>query len=302
MQKILSGILGMLLMLSNATTANACDICGCAASTQSLGLLPQSTGNFIGMQYMAYHAHSEHPDLFDKTLTEKSRQQYHNVQLSARIRLSKHFQVLAFVPAMQYSNSDSVSSVKRTGLGDASVQLGYVLPLFGENDQFLMLTAGLKMPTGAYTPTNGELLVPASTGTGSWDLISGLSYTRRFRRWGYNAEGSFLLTTPNKERYKFGNRSLLSLNAFRRWEYGKLTLMPQCGIRFEHSLHDYDNYDRKWLNEQSGGTLVFAGVGGQLLYRSAGMRLLAQVPVAQHFASGYVHSGPRWEASLFFLF
>lgn len=304
MYKFLFGVLSAALLLSTTESVRACDICGCSAGTQSLGLLPQSSGNFIGLQYLGYHARSEHPDLFDKTVKEKSWQRYDNVQFSARIRLNKHFQLLAFVPALHYSNRDSITTVSRTGIGDAAVLLGYgiSLPRQDNDEQFLMLTGGVKMPTGKYMPTNDALLSPASTGSGSWDLQTGLSYTRRLRNWGYNAEASFQLTTPNKQRYKFGNRSAVAVNVFRRWTKGPFTLMPQCGARMEYSLHDYDNYDRKWLNEQSGGLLIFGNAGGQLLFRSAGIRLLAYVPAFQQFASGYVRSAPRWEASLFFLF
>lgn len=303
MTKIRFGLLGIVL-LGSSIPGRGCDVCGYSSGMQSLGLLPQSGSNYIGLHYLGYQARSEHPALFDKNVSEKSRQQYNNLQLSLRIRLSKRFQLLGFIPTGYYRNTGSDTTFSYTGIGDAGLQIGYRIPIKKSEDEnrFLLLYAGIKVPSGKFIPADGQLLRTPASGSGSLDYSAGIAYTRSMRSWGYNGECSFLLTRPNKERYKFGNKSFAAGNIFLSRSTGKWTFMPQAGLRLEYSLHDYDNYDRKWLNEQSGGMLGFVTAGGQVLRQQWGMRLLAYVPAVQHYAGGYVHSGIRAESALFFTF
>ena len=65
---------------------------------------------------------------------------------------------------------------------------------------------------------------------------------------------------------------------------------------------EYDNYKRKWLNENSGGNIVFVSIGAQSFYKHYGAKVMYNIPLSQHYASGNVTVKPRVEANLYFLF
>lgn len=302
MIKILPGLLGAVLLCSSTRTWG-CDVCNYSSGVQSVGLFPQSTGNYVGLHYMGYQTRSEYPGLFDKSKDNASVQRYDNLQLSVRLHINKHFQIITSLPTGTYRNRDSSSNVRYTGIGDASIQIGYRILLKKDSqEQVLLLHTTCKTPTGAFIPADGQILRAPSPGSGSWDIGLGLNYTYRTPNWGYYGELSFLLTTPNKQRYKVGNRSILAGTIFHSLKKNQWTLMPQAGFRSEYSLHDYQHYDRKWLDMHSGGLLLFASAGGQILYKQTGFRLLAYIPVVQHYAGGSVHSSIRSEAALFLIF
>ncbi|GAA4457146.1 hypothetical protein [Rurimicrobium arvi] len=306
MRRITLGLLLTSVLSAGAPDSIACDVCGCSANIQSLGLLPQFSNNFVGLQYLTYHSVSNHPALFEGKPDEHTEQQFRSLQLWGRIRLSQRFQLLAFVPYLHNTNQDTSASITKSGIGDVTLMVNYSVPLKrpSKGERLLLAGLGIKAPTGHYDSlaNTGTGLPNVQTGTGSWDMNGNLSYTRRFSRWGYNAEGSFSMTTPNRSRYKFGNKTALALNAFYWKKSGAFTFVPQCGLRVEHALHDYDNYDKKWLNEQTGGVLSFVTAGAQVMLKQAGLRAMAYIPAYQHYATGYVHTRTRWECSVFFLF
>ena len=113
---------------------------------------------------------------------------------------------------------------------------------------------------------------------------------------------AYTITTASKGGYKYGNRLNSGLMAFYWIGKNDFSLLPQAGVRYEYSLHDYDNYTRKWLNEGSGGTILFGTAGLQAYYKRYGAKVIYSIPVSQHYAAGNVTVQPRLETSLFLLF
>jgi hypothetical protein len=295
----------LLLVSGFAATqqAAACDVCGCSSGNQGLGLLPQFSGHFVGIQYTYGSSLSDHPALFENGQTEHSAQYYNTLQLWGRYQLGKRVQLFAFVPYVSNTNNEG-SSMRTTGFGDASVLANISLLQRANGRQLLLAGAGVKLPTGAYhgiTDADRQGLPNMQTGTGSYDFLVNANYTWRQRSLGFNADASYTFTTVNKARFKYGNKLNSSALAFYWIERGKFRLVPQAGFRFEYTLHDYDNYDRKWLNEQSGGYMGFVSAGAQAYVGKLGFKAMLHVPVLQDYATGYVTAGPRFESGLFFL-
>lgn len=296
-----------LLALSPINNVLACDVCGGAISSQSLGLLPQFWKHFVGVQYLYTTSQSSHPSLFEGKPNEESSQVYQFTQLWGRFQINKHFQIFAFVPYLHNSNTELGNNTINCGIGDASTMVNYSLPLAEKANKKRILLAGigLKMPTGEFNNNanaqhNG--LPNTQTGTGSWDVVGNINYTRKGKKWGYNIDASYIATTANKWQYKFGNRANLAAVAFYWLEYKQLKIVPQTGIRAEHALHDYDDYNKKWLNEKTGGIMSFATFGTQLFYNNLGAKVVISIPAYQQYAAGYVHSNSRFEGGIFILF
>lgn len=298
-----------LLASAMVIAAYACDVCGSAAGNQFLGILPQHRQHFIGLQYQYSSFESNHPSLFDGKPDEHSQDHYQTLQAWGRFSLGKHWQVFGFVP---YRFNEQLSNGVRTrtsGLGDISFLVNRVL--IRENEQArwqhqLLAGGGLKLPTGAYTGIRAQdkLGIPnMQPGSGSWDFMVNTNYTVRRGKLGLNLDAAYTITLPNREDYKYGNRLNAGLLGFYTLKAAdKLSLMPMAGFRYEYALHDYDNYARKWLNEQSGGYMAFASVGLQSYYRQWGLRLTYHLPVDQHYGNGYVRADGKLDAGVLFLF
>ena len=139
-------------------------------------------------------------------------------------------------------------------------------------------------------------------GTGSWDFMVNANYTLSHRKVGLNADAAYTFTTVNKESYKYGNRFNAGLIAFYSLKVKSVNIIPQAGLRYDYTLHDYDNYDRKWLNDQSGGYMCFASAGVQAYYKKTGARFTYQLPLSQHYGAGYVTAQQKLDAGIFLLF
>lgn len=302
-------IIILVLTASVLTSAvHACDVCGCSSSNQFLGVLPQYHKNFIGLQYLYNSFEGNHPSLFENKPDEHSEDYYRTVQLWGRYNVGKRIQLFGFVPyRFNRQITDGIES-RKEGLGDVSVLVNYLLlkdKATGEWQHQLLAGGGLKLPTGAYTGITAQdkLGIPnMQPGTGSWDFIANANYTVRHEKLGFNADASYTMTTVNSDKYKYGNRLNAGLLGFYTLQHKEVTFLPQVGFRYEYALHDYDDYARKWLNEQSGGYLAFATAGVQSYYKQWGLRITCQLPVAQHYSNGYVTAGYKLDAGLLFLF
>lgn len=298
------------LLVLYGTAATACDVCGASGSSQGLGILPQFYRHFAGVQYQYRSFSSTHPGLTEQSAREHTQEQYNTVQLWGRANVGKRLQLFAFVPFM--SNTRHFEERNATsnyhGLGDVSALANVAIIKTADSNRvrhMLLAGAGIKAPTGKRYSQNAQTddgILNIQPGTGSWDALLNANYTLRYALWGLNAEASYTLTTANKEDYKYGNRLGTSLQAFYWLRAGSFTILPQAGLRYEYTLHDYDNYTRKWLNEQTGGNMLFATAGAQVYYKQLGLQFSYFIPVHQYYAAGYVTAGQRIDAGIFFLF
>lgn len=98
------------------------------------------------------------------------------------------------------------------GIGD--VKLGALYGLRQWNAQHLHLNLGISAPTGSInekdqTPTGrARLPYPMQLGSGTWDLLAGLTYGGREGKWawGSQATGTVRLQNENGNDYRLGNR------------------------------------------------------------------------------------------------
>lgn len=303
-------IIGLVLLApAMVTTVHACDVCGCSASNQYLGILPNASQHFIGLQYQYNSFKSNHPSLFENRPDEQGRDDYNTLQLWGRYNIGKRIQAFAFLPyRLNVHREDSVRT-QTAGIGDISFLVNAVIikeDATNHNWKHQLLAGGgVKLPTGKYagiTALDRQGLPNMQAGTGSWDFLVNANYTVRHNKIGANLDAAYTITLPNSEDYKYGNRFNAGLLGFYTLKAGKATLLPQAGLRYEYTLHDYDNYTRRWLNEQSGGYLCFATAGIQAYYDRFGARLIYQLPVAQDYGAGYVTAQHKIDAGIFFLF
>jgi hypothetical protein len=298
-----------MLLLSAAVYSKACTVCGCSASNQYLGILPQYDKHFIGLQYQFRNFESHHvPGEADET-NSISNEYYNTVQLWGRINAGKHFQFFAFVPYVSNLKKEDGIATRISGLGDATLLVNYRIlgnkVATSEWQQNLQAGGGVKLPTGAYDVNAiqyTEGLPNMQPGTNSWDFIANANYTLRHKQAGINIDASYTMTTPNSIQYKYGNRFSAGALGFYWLQKKSWSVLPQAGLRFDVAGTDYDNYSYRWENDMSGGEQLYASAGVQAYYKRVGVQLMGHLPLMQHYASGLVTAGFKTEAGVYFLF
>jgi hypothetical protein len=305
--KMKQSLLAFLLLLGGR--AAACDVCGASGSNQSMGLLSFYNSHFIGIQYQYRNFTSTHPTEPGESNSGTSGAEYYKtIQLWGKVNISRYIQLFAFVPYQQNTQHESGAVNNYSGLGDVSLLAGsYILKTKADKavTHALFIAAGVKAPTGTRSVadgTTGDGLLNVQPGTGSWDALLNANYSASYKNTGINTEASYTITTPNNAQYKYGNRLSAGWMVFHRFNKNNLSIVPQLGIRFDYTLHDYDNYERKWLNEQTGGLLSYGVASVQAYYKQIGFQASYYLPAWQNYAQGYVTAQRRADLGLLFLF
>lgn len=295
-------------LIAYMNNAAACGVCACSASNQYLGILPNSKSSFVGMQYQLREFKSSH-DAMEGMQPETSRDFYHTAQLWGRYNPFGNVQLFAFVPYVYNERYEDAGYSRTTGLGDVTVLANY--RILGANctgkewQHHLLAGGGIKLPTGKYDRqaiTYNEGLPNIQPGTASYDFIVNTNYTLQHNNTGVNADVSYVITTPNRDKYKFGNRLSAGLLAFHNISARQLKLIPQAGARFEHAETDYSNYYYSIKNTYSGGNQLFASVGLQAFRNNIGAQAMFHIPLAQHYVGDMVTGKYKTELGIYFLF
>lgn len=296
------------ILVSGINYANACSVCGCSASNQYLGILPNSKSSFAGVQYQYREFQSTH-ETIEGASPEISKDYYHTVQLWGRYNLFRNLQLFAFVPYVYNERVENSVYSRNAGLGDVTVLANY--RILGANctgkkwQHNLLAGGGIKLPTGKYDRNDikhNEGLPNIQPGTASFDFILNTNYTLQRNNTGINADVSYVITTPNKDQYKFGNRLSAGLLAFHNFAAGQLKLIPQAGGRYERNELDYSNYYYSVKNTYSGGNQLFASAGLQAFRNNIGAQAMLHIPLSQNYSDGMVKSKYKTELGIYFLF
>lgn len=120
-------------------------------------------------------------------------------------------------------------STKSSGWGDT--KLSGLFTLYDENGQSLHLNAGLSLPTGSIKESDDVLAPNGMTptlrlpyamqlGTGTYDLLPGLTYTGYDDQWSWGAQytGEIRLEDENDQGYSWGDKHTLTAWAVYEWQ------------------------------------------------------------------------------------
>lgn len=204
---------------------------------------------------------------------------------------------LSFVLSLPYvfrsenteTEISSFSELSSFGIGDILFQTNYTV--VNRKQQVLMLSAGLKMPTGSNSKENdfGLPLPPdLQPGTGSWDgIISGLYEINNI--WNgnfhfnlnanarFNGNGSYL---NGKQTYKFGNAFSVITGLSYEMLVKKSFLTPAINISYRRTLLDLTN---DALTPNTGGDWLSVVPGiSYTLYERFMFLISASIPVFRY--------------------
>lgn len=229
-------------------SAQACDICGCSANGNYLGILPQYQYHTIGFRKINRTFITTHKGLFGNK-DEYTTEQFATHELRGKWVMNEQWQLMAYVPVHNL-NQSGITNKHIAGLGDVSLLVSRVIASTPDTStnfwrHGLIAYVGIKTPTGKYDRTYSESssYVPSmQLGTGSFDANIGVNYTARRLKFGTNFEFNYQKNGWNNLDYQFGDRLSSAFRMF--WWEGALrikgAIIPQIGLQFDWAQKDYE--------------------------------------------------------------
>jgi hypothetical protein len=263
----------------------ACDICGCSSGNYFLGPTPQFRNHFIGMRY-SFRSFST---VMKEDESEFSNDFYQTAELWQGFKIKNKFQVLTFFPFnINHSLTDDGKKINN-GLGDVTVIGNYNLfdnlKLNSDTEtvnQQLWIGAGVKIPTGKFSPDEEEIVSSANSqaGTGSVDFLITASYSLVADRNGFTGNVNYKINQQAHD-FKFGNRFTTSAFIFRSFNCKKIAVSPNIGLLYEN-LEANEFAEVKIEDTTGGALLAAAGFENRIDKMTIGFN--AQLPLVQNIS------------------
>ena len=277
------------------STAFACDGCGCSASDLGVGLMTDYRRNFIRLSY------------FDSRFSSNHEHGLHNssdifMRMSFSFRFSfrklPKLKLIGEIPyGLNFRNTNSIkTSIK--GIADSKFLINYTLlnnkAINSHTSFYLEAGSGLSLPTGKY---NSDLILAENLpenfniGNGSLGYILQMNAVLSHKQSGLLINSNYQWNSNTKKGYHFGNQFSSQLSGFREFPIGKLTLIPNLGLMYEHiSSNAYKN----------GNTVPETGAEGLFISSAMNFKtnkyltgLSYSLPIAQHYSGGTIDAGRK---------
>lgn len=265
----------------------SCDICGCAAGTNYLGVLPQFDRNLAGIRFqysLALHPNGNYNsnDRGSQVLEDR----FYTSEAWLRYYLADKWQLFVNVPYGVNQRIETNRTTTIQGVGDIRLNLNYTLINYGDSitkdwKNLLLVGAGAGLPTGKYQQRDdAQLILPAlfQIGTGAFSYQMNINHTIRYRTWGLNTAGIYRFRGENELSYDFGDHTSLTSTLFYWGELKGGYYMPNVGISYDHFAPDYQYEIQK---PQTGGTIWNLNAGFDLYLGNFLISAFAQLPIAQ---------------------
>lgn len=293
-----SSMLMLFMLMCKALLS--CDVCGCASSSQTPGILPAINKHVVGIGYQwnqfdSKPHHGETP----------SQEYFQTMQIWGRWNAARSLQLYAFLPYKRNTRQNGSSLESVSGIGDASLQLRYFLLHRQQKSRpwqhALQAGLGIKFPTGTYNQVSeGIMLHPnIQAGTGSYDKQMNLQYTLRYRTIGMNSDVQYSINGTNPQHVHFGNKFLSAVRLFAWVEKHSWIILPQAGMQFESAKKDLQGSS---IQEMTGGSSLLTSVGTDIYYKHLGLLAHLYFPTTQNLGEGYIRSSPRLNLNFIFSF
>lgn len=177
---------------------------------------------------------------------------------------------------MDMANGNTMES---SGLGD--VKISGLIPIWKNDRRRIHLTAGISYPTGSIKetgamsmggamPMNMRLGYPMQLGSGTFDLLSGLTYFVQKDESSWGAQVSSVIRMgENSEDYSFGNGFMATV-----WYAHKLSKLLSASVRIEENTWGKIDGQDDEINIMMGPSMDPANSGGDRIDLLFGLNLL----------------------------
>lgn len=280
----------------------ACDICGCGAGNNYIGILPDFQKHITGIRYRS-NTMLTHLGVGGTTTYLTTREQYNTAESWTGWNINPKMRLLFSVPVSFNEKTNQGITYSKAGLGDISltgfyqllnsrkkIQTGKLLV------QSLWAGGGIKLPTGKYNPSDksatGINTNLFQLGTGSYDLTLNIMYDIRLQDAGLNINTGYKINTANTYGYRYGNKLNATLQAYHKFRIRQQWMLaPNLGLQYEQSGTDRDGSVQVTASAGSLllGTIGLEGGRGKITWGANW-----QTPLGQQMAKGIVLAQNRF--------
>ncbi len=290
----------LLLLTVCFTQTKACDICGCGAGSNYIGILPDFGNHIFGIRYR-YNALQTHIGSGGAVTYLTTKEVYKTAELWGGWTIG-NFRIMASVPYSYNERINQGTTNSKNGPGDISITGYYQLinkrsALRGNKllVQTLWIGGGIKLATGKYNPADKSSGTQNTNlfqlGTGSTDFSLNTMYDLRLQDAGINIAAAYKMNTVNKYEYRYGNKFTSAAQLYYKFRIkNKLMIAPNAGFQYEYSDKDIDH---KFSVDISGGYVLSGTVGAEVGFKKISIGASFQKPVSQQLANDIVRSGNR---------
>lgn len=304
-------LLWLILIAGSASTVRACEVCGCSARDQRLGVLPDYRRNVVALTYGHRAFFSSHPALFTWEQPVVSDERFSNLDLSVRSFIGRRWMLAASLPYADYRQTEDATVRRSTGMGDLSIGAMHLTTLGDSTDTRRLGQwvngVSVKLPTGRFETRFGdeELFIPnLQPGTGSVDVQLSSNLMKRLNTWAVQAQASIRLNGRNADAYRFGHRAMAAVRLMRYIapnENGGV-LLPGVELGFAAARRDAINVETDEINAVSGGQGAQLMAGADYFRNRWGVGAYAGIPLWQNWGSGYLEQRTFATVQVSFLF
>lgn len=277
----------MSVMLMISFVGFACDNCNVYLSQSpndyknSIGLymrhrLMYGAYDFFGEMTSVMHAgHGNDPALWGNDVQEI----FQTFELRGNYYFKERWKTTVIIPIV--NNQQIIDDKQRyliRNIGDPILMQSYQLYNTKKDtgasnfSQRVMVGIGVKLPVGK---TNlkyeqGTPNLDLQPGSGSWDMVSYISYGFKINSFGLNAISNVKLNGKDHLNYRYGTVINGSVNLFNDFKINKSTIRILAGSSTELALKDASYtafHNEKTLYDNTGGQIIFANMGMQFFLR-----------------------------------
>lgn len=286
--------------------AAACDICGCGAGNNYIGILPDFQKHIFGLRYRSNHMLS-HVGVNGTHTYLTTSERYNTLEAWGGWNITENFRLMLSLPYSFNEKTNQGITERKNGIGDISFS-GYYELLNKRSTvdankkspkllvQSLWVGGGVKLPTGNYDPAgkaiDGENANLFQLGTGSVDYNLTAMYDIRLQDMGLNINTSYKINSSNKYSYQYGNKFNVNTQLYHKFRLTeKVMIAPNAGLQFESSKIDMDENTKV---SASGGNLLLGTLGMETAIGMWALGANFQTPFSQNMANGIVKSKDRF--------
>ena len=298
----------LIIFMLSAPVA-ACDICGCGAGNNYIGIQPDFYKRIIGIRYRYNSLHS-HIGVNGASTYLTTHEKYKIAELWGGWTFNNKWRLMLTLPYSANEKINLAGAASKSGIGDITVAGYYQLinkkktickdKLFVQS---LWLGGGIKLPTGEYNPVDKNNTSQNTNlfqlGTAGTDFILAAMYDARLMDAGFNFSAQYKINTTNQYQYTYGNKLNFTTQLYYKINIRKMTIAPNAGLQYETSSKDTDTGLKVDL---SGGRLLSGGFGLEANIHKIAAGANWQMPLSQDLGKGFIRANNRMMVHVAFAF
>lgn len=277
-------ILSAIALLFVVHSGYSCNVCGCASSAFSGGIMPGYTLHGVGL-FTGFSKYTTNNSLLNDNISS-STDKFLQYGLQLNYAINPKLTVVATIPFQSVFRTEDETPYQLTTVGDIATQLAWKALNKTTSNWWhtLYLTGGVKLPTGAMEIGHSTFHQNLYAGSKQTSLSLGFDYFLKRNKLGVRAQALGNVAVLNLNDYHKGNSAKAALLGVFWHELNNGLILFQGGPQIDFKSNDiWYNYTMPNTNKQA----LFLNLSADV-YVNQKWRFFPSfsIPVAQQIADG----------------